>query len=433
MAAHLEPLSYWLIVTLRASILITCLVTLKSGIKLNTALHAVVVILTVDAIGTLLESLYFGAHFNSLYHLLSEPVPDLLGSLAFLLIPKLFNIASACVVLFMLTRRWFPQISAEQKLNTAPISTEAISRRKDGEIYQIELDVTPIYDEADNARHWISIERDIAGRKDHELTEARNRAEGASKAKSIFLATMSHELRTPLNAIIGFSDLMIHQPSTVGNVSKAREYAENIRSSGKHLLALIDEILDLSCIEAGRRDITKEQLDLFSIWTNIADHLHFAAIRKGVDIHSPHGSGEYPFLGDRRSMGQVISNIVANAIKFTPAGGTVSLWSSFSSQTQEVVIHVQDDGKGIPGAFLEMVTQPFVQVGNVDVRSEGGVGLGLAICKSLLAAMRGRLTIESTEGVGIHVLVYLPAVSSSLDASFTQTDAAEGHFRRRNV
>ena len=236
-------------------------------------------------------------------------------------------------------------------------------------------------------------------------------AEIANKAKSSFLAVMSHELRTPLNAIIGFSDLMKRE--VFGTMANARyqQYAVDINESGALLLTIVNSILDLSRIEAGKQDLTIQPLTFVEAWRSVAPALHALAAAKNIYLDVLALAASIGFRGDCQAVAQVVSNLVSNAIKFTPSGGTVTVDISASPASNEVALLIADTGRGIPQDRLGDVFQPFVQLSDSYARDAGGVGLGLAICKSLVAAMSGRIEIESEVGKGTLVRVLLPANS----------------------
>lgn len=256
----------------------------------------------------------------------------------------------------------------------------------------------------------VSIGFDITEQRRYEteLIAAKNQAEQANRAKSSFLATMSHELRTPLNAVIGFSDLMSQQ--TFGPLGNARyvDYTRDICNSGKQLLSIINDILDLSRIEAGKSDLKLVDLRLSDIWSGIAAALEVSAATKNIRIIAPEPAADIPFIGDHRAVMQVITNLVGNAVKFTAAGGQIKIDCRVSDTGDEVVLRVKDTGRGIPASRIQDVMKPFIQVSSSQTRDVGGVGLGLAICKSLVSSMQGRIEIESELGQGTTVLVYLP-------------------------
>lgn len=256
----------------------------------------------------------------------------------------------------------------------------------------------------------IGIGVDITELRRHEqaLIAAKNQAETANRAKSSFLATMSHELRTPLNAIIGFSDLMARQAfGTIGN-AKYLDYINDILNSGNQLLSIINDILDLSRVEAGKQELRIEHISLADIWPQIANGLTAAAARKNIRITAPAELQAVPFLADRRAVMQIVTNLVNNATKFTASGGEIHLDARRSPSGDETIVTVRDNGRGIPRERIQDVLKPFVQVANTYSRDEGGTGLGLAICNALAGSMQGRIAIDSELGSGTTVFLFLP-------------------------
>jgi signal transduction histidine kinase len=234
---------------------------------------------------------------------------------------------------------------------------------------------------------------------------AKQRAEAANVSKSQFLANMSHELRTPLNAIIGFSDMMKSQ--LLGPIGSVRylEYARDIHSSGTHLLSLINDVLDMSKVEAGRYTIHPEPLDAAEMLRTCARLVRVRATEAGVTL----GIGvaqELPLQADARALKQILLNLLTNAIKFTPSGGSVNL--SAGRENDGVVFRVADTGCGIPAEDLPRIGRRFEQVDNALTRKGEGTGLGLALSRALVELHGGTLTIESTVGVGTTVSVWIP-------------------------
>lgn len=237
--------------------------------------------------------------------------------------------------------------------------------------------------------------------------QALEAANEASRAKSSFLGVMSHELRTPLNAIIGFSDVI--ERETFGPIANEKylDYVRDINQSGRNLLGLINQILDLSRIEAGKHEMGIEGITLANVWQPIANEMAAAAATKNIRLSLQPGGSDLVFAGESRAMMQIISNLVSNAVKFTPEGGAITVGAKEDPATHGVVVAVTDTGRGIPADRLVDVLQPFVQISDSYSRETGGVGLGLSICKSLAEAMGGRLSITSQVGKGTTVEVNL--------------------------
>jgi signal transduction histidine kinase len=238
-----------------------------------------------------------------------------------------------------------------------------------------------------------------------EAVLARDVAERANEVKSMFLANVSHELRTPLNAIIGFSELMVTEMmGPLGN-DKYRAYARDIHDSGSHLLAVINDILDLSKAEAGKLELDESWFQVDEVVAAACRLLsqRAAAAKLTLVVSLP----DAPMLhADERKLKQVIINLLANAIKFTKPGGRVELTVTVTSAG--INFAVTDTGIGIPAAYLDRVLLPFVQVDNSFSRPHQGTGLGLPLVKAITELHDGRLQLESQEGVGTTVSVLLP-------------------------
>mgnify|MGYP003700642163 CR=1 FL=1 len=241
---------------------------------------------------------------------------------------------------------------------------------------------------------------------DRQLARARLAAEAASQAKGTFLAVMSHELRSPLNAIIGFAEVIAGR--LLGpNDERYFEYAEDIRVSGTHLLGLIGDILDLSKIGAGKMHLDERLVDLHAVAERtarlFAANLSKAEVTLGLAVPD-----DFPALrADQLRLGQILINLVSNAIKFTPAGGKVTIAAEVLPD--EVAIRVADTGVGMTEAEAIRAIEPFVQIDNGFDRNRGGTGLGLAICRELAALHGGSLTIASAKGAGTTVTLHLPS------------------------
>jgi len=247
---------------------------------------------------------------------------------------------------------------------------------------------------------------DITAQRDAEadLRRAKRAAEEANRAKSRFLAAMSHELRTPLNAIIGFSDSLLRDS---GGDARVAEYAEAINGSGRQLLALINDILDVARIDAGRVDITAEALDVPRLLRSCVRNIDAAAQAAEVAIELDAPGDLPPLQGDERRLRQVFGQLLANAVKFTGAGGRVMITAAVSSG-DAVLITVADTGIGIAESDLAAVFEPFSQVDGGFSRRFPGSGLGLYVARALVRAHDGQLTLQSRRGVGTTARVLLP-------------------------
>jgi signal transduction histidine kinase len=239
-----------------------------------------------------------------------------------------------------------------------------------------------------------------------QLAVAREKAEAASRAKSEFLANMSHELRTPLNAIIGFSEMIRNGMQGPLN-ARYREYGADIVSSGQHLLNLINEILDLSKLEAGRFVLHDESIELANVIRTSLRLVEAQAETSKVELRCSGLEGLPMIQADDRRLRQVFINLLSNAVKFTPEGGCVSV-SAFYAQGG-VAVEVRDTGIGMAKEDIAKALEPFVQIENAVSRNHDGTGLGLPLAKRLVEMHGGTLTIASELGVGTAVTVHLPA------------------------
>jgi signal transduction histidine kinase len=239
-----------------------------------------------------------------------------------------------------------------------------------------------------------------------ELIDARRAAEAANADKSKFLAQMSHELRTPLNAILGFSEVI-----AVGLFGKVqpetyREYAENIQHAGKHLLSLINDVLDLAKIEAGRMEPRIESTNIASLAEDARILLSDKAAAKGLTL-TVSGEFDVAAMADPRMLKQIMINLLSNAVKFTPRGGQVSMtWRRDRADMLELT--VKDTGIGMSPEDLQQALQPFGQARKKRDGDEPGTGLGLPIVAHLAKLQGGSFAIESTVGVGTVAVVRIP-------------------------
>lgn len=279
--------------------------------------------------------------------------------------------------------------------------------------------------DADQFRHWstqLAALRDEDGRFDGFIAQSRDitseielrrsyvrkvvEAEAANEAKTRFLAAVSHELRTPLNAILGFSDILTSEYCSQPLDDSQAEYVGLIRQSGQHLLAVINSMLDLSKIDAGRYELNLEPFDMRDAFRDCEAMLRQQAKDKNIVLTTRVAKGHEELTACRRAVQQILINLIANAIKFTDEGGVVTVdGSDLDGYTR---ISVSDTGIGMSEEDLKKVGAPFVQVQAHNARQYEGTGLGLSLVKGLVALHHGRFSIESSPGVGTTVTVDLP-------------------------
>lgn len=245
--------------------------------------------------------------------------------------------------------------------------------------------------------------------KEAEILE--QKAHLANKAKTDFLANMSHELRTPLNAIIGFSEMMTQDGFVESSADKVREYCTDINMSGRHLLQIINDILDLSKIEAGMADIVLEPIYLEDSIQECVKFIELRAADAEITIFNEVRDTPARILVDKRMFKQVIVNILSNSVKFTPQGGNIHI--SFAlNKKGETTISITDTGIGIAEADIATVMEPFHQADSSLSRNFEGTGLGLPLVKSLMEIHGGRIDLKSRTGVGTTVSITFPPHSS---------------------
>ena len=239
------------------------------------------------------------------------------------------------------------------------------------------------------------------------LRSARDEAERANRAKSEFLANMSHELRTPLNAIIGFSEML---ESGYGGALSERQasYTKDIHDSGQHLLQIINNVLDMSKVEAGQYQLYEAAVDLRDVARASIAILSGRAREQGLSLELAIDPALPCVMADERTLRQVLLNLLSNAVKFTPHGGRVTVTGSVRPNG-DLALHVQDTGIGIAAEALDLVMEPFRQANGSFSREYEGTGLGLTISKNFVELHGGKLAIESEVGAGTTVSVILPA------------------------
>jgi signal transduction histidine kinase len=255
---------------------------------------------------------------------------------------------------------------------------------------------------------------DVTWRRETEaqLRGAKDAAEAASRAKSSFLANISHELRTPLNAVIGFSEAISHEAEKlVGEAAisgRIAEYAHAVNDAGRHLLALINDILDVARIESGRVELAESVVGLFDLVSTCRRMMEPAARAAGVRLEAELPAGLPGLSGDERRLRQILLNLLSNAVKFTPAGGVVRM-SVEADADGGIVIAVHDSGAGIAPEDIARAFEPFAQIESTTARRAAGSGLGLFLSRALATAHGGTLDLDSTPGLGTSAILRLPA------------------------
>ena len=283
---------------------------------------------------------------------------------------------------------------------------EAIGLVRQGGLVPLYITVGRIAD----GEKFCAVLRDITAwkRTEEELINAKQDAEKASTAKSDFLAKVSHEIRTPLNAIIGFSEVMMDERfGPVGN-ERYRQYLKDIHSSGGHLISLLNELLDLSKIEAGKLELTFVSVNLNDLVQQCVAYIQEQANRERVIIRTSLPAGLPQIVADARSVRQIALNLLSNSIKFTGAGGQVIV-STALTDDHEVVLRVRDTGQGMSEKELQTALEPFQQVATAARWGVSGSGLGLPITKALAEANHARFHITSQVEDGTLVEVAFPA------------------------
>ncbi|SFX44136.1 ATP-binding protein [Marinospirillum alkaliphilum] len=282
---------------------------------------------------------------------------------------------------------------------------EVCNRARDGSYYWVHSTITPFFDEAGNIREYISIRTDITRLKQTELalSKARDEAEQANQAKSRFLSNMSHELRTPLNAVIGFAQLMECDDSLSED---NRDNVLEISRAGKHLLELINDVLDLARVESGQLRLSMESVQLADLAQECCPLINPMVATHQLRLAVDFPPGIYVWA-DRLRLKQVLMNLVTNAIKYNRHQGLVRVWVESAGQPGWARILVQDTGQGIPVDKLAELWQPFNRLGAEHSGVEG-TGIGLVICRQLIQQMGGRIGVESEVGKGSTFWLELP-------------------------
>jgi PAS domain S-box-containing protein len=294
----------------------------------------------------------------------------------------------------------------ETLLSKKTISGEITNKRKDGSFVTIEGSNTPILNDAGDIIGFLSIHRDITEKKKAqiELVLAKYKAEESDRLKSAFLANMSHEIRTPLNCILGFSELL--SDTSIDNEQR-KEFSELIETSANNLLAIINDIIDISKIEAGQVEVHKSLFSAHKLLHNVWKEFEHKAFEKGLHISLSYDlpNGELMIESDENKLKQILVNFMGNAIKFTEEG---SIEIGVRNIAEGIQFFVKDTGIGIPPDFHQHTFERFRQAETSHTRKYGGNGLGLAISKNLIEILGGTIGMESEPGKGSTFFINLP-------------------------
>lgn len=291
----------------------------------------------------------------------------------------------------------------------APLVRYDMSLQGIDERLYFRMNAKPVYDFNGDFTGYRGTGRDVTQSRLFEtrLDEARTEAERANAAKSHFLASMSHELRTPLNAILGFAQLL-RAASANALTPAQKKYVQHILDAGDHLLRLINEILDLARIEAGKVDLSVENVDVQLLVTESAALLEPLAAKRQITIHAEGNTDPVFVMADRSRLKQVIINLGSNAIKYNREAGHVHFRIGPAQEPGRIRVTVQDTGIGIAPEMLKKVFEPFNRLGAEATNIEG-TGIGLTVTSQILAHMEGKIGVESTQGVGSSFWFELPA------------------------
>lgn len=314
-----------------------------------------------------------------------------------------------------------------------PFRCEVQNRTKSGETLWIETNQVPVIDEHGEVEMIVAVERDVTRAKQHEqdMIVARHAAEEGARAKAEFLATMSHEIRTPMNGVIGMADLLAES----GLTEDQRVYTDTIRSSAQALLTIINDVLDLSRLDARKMTLAPEDFDLKTCVLEPTRLLRPQARGKGLALKLEfEGDGPSYLHGDDSRLRQILINLLGNAIKFTHAGGvTVRVRNRQAAKGgANLVIEVEDTGIGIPEDKLEHIFERFAQADASTTREFGGTGLGLTISRMLIEAMGGTIKVRSVPGQGtcFTVALHLPEAQEPPRDDTCIADFSDAELRR---
>lgn len=285
------------------------------------------------------------------------------------------------------------------------------NRKKNGELYWESGSISPIKNQVGEITHFVAIKEDISELKRtiDELTAAKEKATESDRLKSAFLATMSHELRTPLNAIIGFSEMFNENLNT----EEVKEYGAIVHSSGNQLLGIVEDIFDITLIEAGNIHISMEDVLLKSLIAKVQENLKIDQLRmnkQNINVQYDNSLSESLVIHtDFSKLKQILTNLIKNALKFTQSGSINYGYTLINTEANPIIqFYVKDTGIGIPQEKMEIIFEMFRQVEDSNIRKFGGTGIGLSITKKLVELLGGSIWVESTVGEGTTFYFTLP-------------------------
>ena len=305
-----------------------------------------------------------------------------------------------------LAREYLDGLAANGVASALNAGREVIGRVRQGGLIPLFMTMGRI---GEGMPKFCAVLRDITQwkRAEEDLLNAKRTAERASSAKSDFLAKISHEIRTPLNAVLGFSEVILkEQFGPLGN-ERYREYMRDIHTSGEHLVSLINDLLDLSKIEAGKLDLVFASVNLNELVRGCVALMQPQANQQRIIIRSSLAPNLPPVTADARSVRQIVLNLLSNSIKFTGAGGQVIV-STAASERGEATLRVRDTGDGMTEKEIETAMEPFRQLATSTRHGSGGTGLGLPLTKALAEANRARFAIKSAKDAGTLVEITFP-------------------------
>lgn len=280
--------------------------------------------------------------------------------------------------------------------------------KKDGTVADV-LVTTALMELTQKRRFMVSTMRDVTERKNmmRKLRRAKEDSDMANRAKSSFLANMSHELRNPLNAIIGFSEMINNQTFGPVNNPKYEEYIGDIHFSARHLLDIINDVLDMSKIEAGKVNLMESEVEVDDVMRSVGRIMQTRAQEAQVSLHTDIPDGLPHMKADQRLLRQILINLVSNAVKFSPPGADVHIRARGNDNS--LTIEVTDEGAGIPENKLRYVMEPFGQVNDPRSFTGRGTGLGLPLAKAMVELHGGQIALDSREGAGTTVTMVFPS------------------------